>query len=125
MRIDISTKTFLGVEESDKGILRIFFRGNKKTVTVMRVLISDDLHHCFSCPYNLEFGCNRTCIWLESNVNVLVGVRSVYGGLIRFRITPLNITWMRSKSYPSTITSNPYICNEKLNTEMGLASGVT
>jgi hypothetical protein len=53
-------------------------------------------------------------------------VKEEFGiGSCFLHITPLGIERMRAKSYPSTITSNPYICNEKLNTEMGLASGVT
>jgi hypothetical protein len=65
---------------------------------------------------------------LQEKVKEEFGISSCF-----LHITPLRIEKMRAKFRPDREASNPYTCreinlhssNEKLNTEMGLAPGVT
>ena len=90
----------------------------------MKILVDSDHHSCLRCPYNPE--CRLTCYRLEMMSGLQEKVKEEFGiGSCFLHITPLGIERLRAKFRPSGKASNPYICNEKLNTEMGLASGVT
>jgi hypothetical protein len=98
--------------------------GNKRTITRMKILVDSDHHSCLRCPYNPD--CSIVCDKLENMERLQEKVKEEFGiGSCFLHITPLGIERMRAKFRPDREASNPYICNEKLNTEMGLASGVT
>lgn len=90
----------------------------------MKILVDSDHHSCFRCPYNPD--CRLECNELENMEKLQEKVKEEFRiGSCFLHITPLEIERLRVKFRPSGKASNPYICNEKLDSAMGLMPGVT
>ena len=101
----ISSKVWITNEK----IMLVYLKtGNKRGITRMKILVSEDHHSCLRCPYNPD--CKLTCYDLERMPELQKKVKEDFRiGSSLLHITPLFIERLREKCTPSTIASNPYI----------------
>lgn len=81
-------------------VMLVYFRtGNKRGITKMKVLVSEDRHYCLRCPYNTE--CEVVCSDLEEIGKLREEVKKEFGiGSCFLHITPLKIGRLRAKWTP-------------------------
>ena len=112
---------------TNEKIMSVYLKArNKRGITRMKILVSEDHHSCLRCPYNPD--CKLTCYDLERMSGLQEKVEKEFG--IRsslLHITPLFIEKLRAKctpsvrypdfhhvgdyekSWPDNFASNPYI----------------
>lgn len=85
--------------ELEEYIMLVYLKtGNKRGITRMKVLVSEDPHSCLRCPYNTE--CKLMCYRLERILELQEKVKEEFGiESLSLRITPLRIERLRARNY--------------------------
>lgn len=92
----LSSMVWITAEKTMLVYLKI---GNKRGITRMKVLVSEDHHSCLRCPYNPE--CGLVCSDLEGMDKLRDKVKEEFGiSSCLLHITPLFVERLRAKCTP-------------------------